>query len=423
MTIYIHDRAVQRSATRSAGAAPELPPLAPGVSWVRFGRETLLYSEDDDQQEPKGTQRSSRGARYPRREVDATPPQLHVVVQHGRRFQQQHPTVPVLHDRGRFLLVQMDPEQVRIIAETKERCYGVIPVTPDLVVFEERQRRAGRAADPHVTALTNKLTRTQVEATLKKLTTFRTRHSTSTDFAKAAAFGGEQLAAMGYTTSTQSVAVGSKTTKNVIADKAGPGSSPRKVVIVTAHLDSINVDAGPSAPAPGADDNASGSTGVLEIARALQGHTGRHDLRFILFGGEEQGLFGSTHYVAGLSAAERSRISAAVNMDMIGSLNGPSPSVLLEGAAVSQAVIDGLADAADTYTGLTVETSLHPFNSDHVPFIDKGVPAVLTIEGADNTNHAVHSATDTIDGINYDLLLDILRMNVAFVAEAISRVP
>ena len=58
-----------------------------------------------------------------------------------------------------------------------------------------------------------------------------------------------------------------------------------------------------------------------------------------------------------------------------------------------------------------------------MPFIDKGVPAVLTIEGADNTNHAVHSAADTIDDINYDLLLDILRMNVAFVAETIGRVP
>ena len=44
MKIYTHDSAVHRSAARSAGSAPELPPLAPGVSWVRFGRETLLYS-------------------------------------------------------------------------------------------------------------------------------------------------------------------------------------------------------------------------------------------------------------------------------------------------------------------------------------------------------------------------------------------
>ncbi len=127
-------------------------------------------------------------------------------------------------------------------------CYGVIPVTQDLVVFEERERRATRAPDPRVSALTSKLTRPQVEATLKKLTTFHTRHSTSDDFARAAAFGGEQLVAMGYATSTQNVAVGSKRTTNMIADKAGSGSPPRKVVIVTAHLDSINADGGSPRP-------------------------------------------------------------------------------------------------------------------------------------------------------------------------------
>ena len=47
------------------------------------------------------------------------------------------------------------------------------------------------------------------------------------------------------------------------------------------------------------------------------------------------------------------------------------------------------------------------------------IPAVLTIESADNTNHTIHSAEDTIDRIDYDLLLDILRMNVAFVAGSI----
>ena len=48
-------------------------------------------------------------------------------------------------------------------------------------------------------------------------------------------------------------------------------------------------------------------------------------------------------------------------MDMIASLNSAEPTVLLEGAARSQAVIDGLADAAATYTQLKVQTSLHPF--------------------------------------------------------------
>ena len=114
MKIYTHDTTVQRSASRSRGATPDLPPLAPGVSWVRFGHETLLYTGEGDEKEagtePAPAERSSRGARHPRRSTDATPDQLHVVVQHGRRFQQHHPEVPVLHDRGRFLLVQLDAE-------------------------------------------------------------------------------------------------------------------------------------------------------------------------------------------------------------------------------------------------------------------------------------------------------------------------
>jgi Zn-dependent M28 family amino/carboxypeptidase len=82
---------------------------------------------------------------------------------------------------------------------------------------------------------------------------------------------------------------------------------------------------------------------VLAIGRALAPHRGRHDLRRVLFSGEEQGLLSSRHYVAGLSAGERDRIRAVVNMDMIAGRNTDSRTVLLEGAAVPQDVIDGLA--------------------------------------------------------------------------------
>ena len=65
---------------------------------------------------------------------------------------------------------------------------------------------------------------------------------------------------------------------------------------------------------------------------------------------------------------------------------------MLEGAPLSQSLIDSLSEAAATYTELTVETSLNPFASDHVPFINANIPAVLTIESADNTNGNIHSA-------------------------------
>ena len=192
-------------------------------------------------------------------------------------------------------------------------------------------------------------------------------------------------------------------------------------MLVTAHLDSINVRDGATAPAPGADDNGSGAAGVLTVARALRDHPGARDLRLILFGGEEQGLFGSRHYVAELDQAARERIHSVVNMDMIACRNTPAPTVLLEGSAASQFVLEELAAAAQAHTGLTVQTSLLPFNSDHVPFLDAGIPAVLTIEGADGANDRIHTAGDTLEHIDHDLALEILRMNVAYLVQALGQ--
>ena len=79
-------------------------------------------------------------------------------------------------------------------------------------------------------------------------------------------------------------------------------------------------------------------------------------------------------------------------------------------------MIDGLASAAAAYTGLEVQVSLSPYASDHVPFLDAGLPAVLTIEGADGANTAVHTAGDTVDRVDVDLAAEIVRMNVAYFA-------
>jgi Zn-dependent M28 family amino/carboxypeptidase len=136
----------------------------------------------------------------------------------------------------------------------------------------------------------------------------------------------------------------------------------------------------------------------------------------VLFGGEEQGLHGSLHYVDALDAAARGRIAAVINMDMIARRNTPESAVLLEGAALSQSLINALAEAAATYTPLQVQTSLNPFNSDHVPFIDAGIPAVLTIEGTDSANNDVHTENDVVATLDFALMTQILRMNVAICA-------
>ena len=104
-----------------------------------------------------------------------------------------------------------------------------------------------------------------------------------------------------------------RTTHNVIAESRW--GDPGKVVMVGAHLDSVE-------EGPGINDNASGSAAVLAVAEALAQTKTRNRLRFAWWGAEELGLVGSTHYVETLLDADRRRIALYLNFDMIASPNG-----------------------------------------------------------------------------------------------------
>jgi Zn-dependent M28 family amino/carboxypeptidase len=121
--------------------------------------------------------------------------------------------------------------------------------------------------------------------------------------------------------------------------------------------------------------------------------------------------------VDGLDSETRSRISAVINMDMIGRQNTPRPGVMIEGGQSSGNLIADLVSAAGTWTELDVTTSLNPFASDHVPFIDAELPAVLTIEGNDRANVDVHTAGDVLDTVDPVLAAEILTMNLAVLAD------
>lgn len=344
---------------------------------------------------------------------------LHLVTQLGRTFQDNHPDAKIVVDKGRYLVVDVEPGTLRPSGGPAAACYDIRPLPADTVVFDERA--PGPATIPEEGVRVPELSRASLEHDVDRLASLQTRHSRSTDFLGALGWAKERLVDLGFTTRVQDVPVPGGNTCNLVADRPGSGGD-RQVVLVTAHLDSVNLH-GAGAEAPGADDNASGSAGILAIAEALAGRTATHDLRLILFGGEEQGLFGSRHYVDTLEAAERARINAVLNMDMIACQNSSHPTVLLEGAPISQTVLDALADIAGRHTSLAVQTSLNPFNSDHVPFIERGIPAVLTIEGTDSANDRVHTERDTFETLNISLALEILRMNVLFVAQALDLDP
>jgi peptidase M28-like protein len=376
--------------------AREVRTASPAVHWAQLGERTVVWSPAGELPERAVAAASAAG--------------LALVTQVGRAFQDEHPKVRVVLDHGRHLVVDTAtlPEKLAV----EDVCWRVDALPADMVVVDRPALRPGRT-DPLTVELLGQLFPSAFDSDLKELVGFGTRHSLSSGFDEAAEWAADRFMSLGYTVAEQSIAVGSGRSRNVIADLSGLDGDTDNLVLVTAHLDSVNLVGGAAAPAPGADDNGSGSAGVLELARVLASTAWESNLRLILFGGEEQGLHGSRQHVAGLTPEDRARIRAVLNMDMVATRNTAEPAVLLEGAPVSQQLIDDLAAAAATYTGLRVETSLKPFASDHVPFIDAGAPAVLSIEGADSANGNIHTAADTLDHIDLELMLEILRMNAA----------
>ena len=395
-----------RGGNRRAAASPA------DTFWVGFGGSTLVCGRRPEAAEAARAVLALGAARRASEEtLDLD--ELFLVSQKGRLFQREHPEARVLLDKGRFLVVHLAPGQRERISTPDEPCYTIGPLPRNDFVFETPTRAAARAPVPAVQAFVDRVAQEHFRADLERLATFHTRHSFSTLYREAATLARSRFEELGFAARHEEIHVGSQTTHNTIADRAGTGAGSRGLVVLTAHLDSINLNGSAGSRAPGADDNASGSAGILEIARVLRDYRGPHDLRLVLFGGEEQGLHGSQRFVSQLAAAERERIRAVVNMDMIARRNTAGLTALVEGASVSQALIDSAVEAAGSYTQLEVQTSLHPHDSDHVPFINAGIPAVLTIEGTDSANEDVHTENDSVATLDFALMTQILRMNVA----------
>jgi hypothetical protein len=162
------------------------------------------------------------------------------------------------------------------------------------------------------------------------------------------------------------------TTRSIIAEL--PGSDPGPVVMVGAHLDSV-VDG------PGINDNASGVAALLEIAQALRGRQFRATIRLAFWSAEETGIHGSTHYVTSLSDAERGRIVAYLNADMLASPNGYAGVYDGIGMPPGSAAVSGLLMAAGARAGV-LPTPIGSGASDDIAFAQAGVPIGGVAAGA-----------------------------------------
>ena len=189
-------------------------------------------------------------------------------------------------------------------------------------------------------------------------------------------------------------------TMNVIGVLKGTSD---KHVVIGAHMDHLGVD-GDGDAYNGADDNASGTTAILELAEAF----GKSDARpkdtivFIAFNAEELGLLGSKHYVSDpLLPLDDCKLM--INLDMVGRLRGTT--VTAQGGNLSRSVTQ-LVDKLDDNYPFDVNITAAGNRSDHAPFNWNGVPVLFFHTG---THPQYHRTTDDPDLINYEGLVNIAK--------------
>jgi aminopeptidase YwaD len=187
---------------------------------------------------------------------------------------------------------------------------------------------------------------------------------------------------------------------NIIGKPTGTQSTP---FVLAAHY---NTKPGTS----GADDNASAVAALLEIARCLTDHTFHTPIIFFAFTLEEYGFIGSRHFIE--KAVTRNETDSGDFIALVG--NQPS-------AHLTQSLAEGMKQHVPS---LKVETLVIPGTgenfsgvglSDHAPFWDAGIPAVMVTDTAFFRNPNYHQPSDTLETLD----IEFIRENPEAVAETL----
>jgi hypothetical protein len=311
------------------------------------------------------------------------------------------------------------------------------------------------APDPAIQRWVNEISSKNLEADVRKLVSYGTRHTLSDtqskkrgigaarqyvfdEFKKYSKAGGGRLVVEmdTFTLKADGKRV-DKTTRmaNVLATLPGTDPTDTRVLIMSGHIDSRVTDVmNRTADAPGANDDASGVAAVMEVARVLASQKFPCTIKLVAVQGEEQGLLGSGH-LAERAKKENWNVVAMLNNDIVGNSKGYDPEITdslhlrvfsegvpanetpeqarqrrqlsSENDAPSRQLARYAQTAAQRYVnqnGYAVLLEYRPDRflrgGDHTPFNQQGYAAVRFTETNENFNHQ-HQDLRTENGIEY----------------------
>ncbi len=237
---------------------------------------------------------------------------------------------------------------------------------------------------------------------------------------------------------------------NVVATLKGTDLNDKRIFIISGHLDTRRTDVmDREGDAPGADDDGSGTSAVIECARIMSKHSFPATIIFVAVSGEEQGLLGST-FMANKAKKENWNVEAVFNNDIIGSNNSNETNIMnntrvrvfsegipayeteknirkimslgLENDSKSRELARYVKEIGERYVDnlnvvLIYRTDRFLRGGDHLPYLKNGYTAVRITEMNENFTRQ-HQDIRTVNGIHYGDLpehidYEYLRKNTA----------
>jgi hypothetical protein len=318
--------------------------------------------------------------------------------------------------------------------------------------------------DAAIKQMVDEVSSKNIEANIRKLVSFKSRHTLSDTASKtegsgaarnwikaemekyASASGGRMKVQFDTFTQPKGNRIDNPVhLKNVLAILKGTDPNDTRVYIVSGHYDSrVNDVMNPNAVEPGANDDASGTAVSMELARVMAKRSFPATIIFMSVVGEEQGLYGSTN-VAKRAKAENWNIDAMLNNDIVGNTHGmetdlkdnrsvrvfsegvPSTAAKNEKEIASLISLGGENDSPSRelarYVKETAERYVDQLDvkliyrrdrylrgGDHVPFLLQGFPAVRFTEMNEDFNRQ-HQDVRTENGVDYGDLPDFVDFN------------
>ncbi len=312
-----------------------------------------------------------------------------------------------------------------------------------------------QAPDAELRGILDRIDQGRLEATVRKLTTFGTRHtlSSQTDPQRgigaardwilaqmqaiaATSQGRMTVEAQSYVQPVASRVPTPTVITSLVATLTG-SASPERVYVVSGHYDSRVSDImNFTSDAPGADDDASGVAVVLEMARVMATHRPKATIVFAAVAGEEQGLYGANH-MAQLFKAAGTDVQGMFTNDIVGSSRADDGSrdphtlrLFSEGVPTTEtpaqtAVRQAVGSEADSpsrqlarfvtsvannsATGMAVRViyrrDRYLRGGDHIPFLQQGFPAGRFTEPHENFAHQ-HQDTRVENGVQFGDLIE-----------------